>query len=166
MPRPSTDTSVFLAIADPTRRAMLEALLTGDRAAGDFCEMFSAGQSTLSGHLAVLRRAGLVRVRRDGRRMIYRITPTELRSVADWVAHFDHFWTQRLEGLGAYLDRAHPQAGEMPDITGRANPARRGGTRGRAPGDASDAPDDRPVPGPASKRQGGSRTGGRRRSSP
>jgi DNA-binding transcriptional ArsR family regulator len=64
-------------------------------------------QPALSQHLAVLRRAGLVRQRRQGRRQIYTFRPEPLRAVHDWIARYDQFWTGKLENLGRYLDKEH-----------------------------------------------------------
>jgi DNA-binding transcriptional ArsR family regulator len=103
--RAAADASVFHAIADPVRRAMLLSLSRAEQAAGDLIEPLDVSQSAASQHLAVLRRAGLVTARRDGRRRVYRVTPEPLYEVSSWVRHFDRFWDDRLARLGRHLDR-------------------------------------------------------------
>jgi DNA-binding transcriptional ArsR family regulator len=105
MPRASADGSVFNAIADPLRREILQALGAGEKSAGELIAPFAVTQSAASQHLAVLRRANLVTVRRDGRRQLYRLNPAPLYEVTCWVRHFDRFWDVRLDNLGRYLDR-------------------------------------------------------------
>jgi DNA-binding transcriptional ArsR family regulator len=96
---------VFLAIADPTRRAILHRLASGERTAGELAAPFATSQSAISQHLAILRDAGLVHVRSEGRRRIYKLRPAPLRRVAQWVAHYERFWNERLDALGDFLDR-------------------------------------------------------------
>lgn len=96
---------IFRAIADPTRRAMLELLASADRSASDLARPFRMSQPAASQHLRVLRSAGLVQARRDGRRRLYRLRPRPLKPVVDWLAQFEAFWDDRLKKLGEYLDR-------------------------------------------------------------
>jgi DNA-binding transcriptional ArsR family regulator len=96
---------VFLAIADPTRRRMLELLRDRERPAGELARSFRIAQPSVSQHLRVLREAGLVRTRRLGRKRLYEIRPRQLRIVVDWVAYFDKFWDQKLVALGQYLEK-------------------------------------------------------------
>lgn len=105
MHRRAVQSDVFLAIADPTRRAILHRLVGGERTAGDLAAPFDTTQSAISQHLAILRDAGLVRVRSEGRRRVYRLRPAPLQRVARWVAHYERFWNERLDALGDYLDR-------------------------------------------------------------
>jgi DNA-binding transcriptional ArsR family regulator len=96
--------AVFRALADPTRREMLELLREGERTVLELAEPFRMSQPAISQHLAVLRDSGLVSFRRDGRNRIYRIEPKKLQTVDDWLAHYRHFWTGKLWALGEYLD--------------------------------------------------------------
>lgn len=105
MSRPAADASVFHAIADPTRRAILDRLRDGELAASDLLTPFRISQPALSQHLAVLRRAGLVRQRKSGRRRLYSVEPAPLRAIADWISLYDRFWTEKLDNLGRYLAR-------------------------------------------------------------
>lgn len=68
---------------------------------------FDFTQSALSQHLAVLRGAGLVEARKQGRQRFYRLATRPLREVADWVCAFEPFWDERLERLGRYLEKRH-----------------------------------------------------------
>lgn len=120
MGRIAADSSVFHAIADPTRRAILDLLreefiAEKDQARRTVMEMFhrlkrvSGGltQSAFSQHLKVLLSAGLVTVRKEGRMRVYAIQPRPLAEVTDWIAAYDVFWTDKLDNLGKYLDAAH-----------------------------------------------------------
>jgi DNA-binding transcriptional ArsR family regulator len=98
--------AVFRAVSDPTRRAILSMLAEGERSAGDLHAPFAMSQPAVSRHLRVLREAGLVGERAAGRQRIYALRPEPLRSVADWVGHYERFWVDRLERFGAALDRA------------------------------------------------------------
>jgi DNA-binding transcriptional ArsR family regulator len=100
--------SVFFAIADPTRRAILDTLREGDRTVG---ELFATAaravgrmtQSAFSQHLAVLRAAGIVRSEKAGTFRRYRLNPQPLAEVVDWAAHYSRFWDQRLDRLDRYI---------------------------------------------------------------
>lgn len=115
MSRAAADASVFYAIADPTRRAVLDLLRDGERTVGDLFEqvrLVAAGaarmtQSAFSQHLAVLRRAGLVRDRKEGRLRYYAFEPQPLAEVVDWIVAYEQFWDDKLGNLGRYLDREH-----------------------------------------------------------
>lgn len=95
---------IFHAIGDPTRRAILDQLLQGERAASALRPPRPMSQPALSQHLRVLREAGLVRARRQGRQRIYALDAHRLQEVARWVAHYERFWDEKLDALGAYLD--------------------------------------------------------------
>jgi len=95
----------FRAVAHPIRRAILEVLSDGELSAGEIGARFDASQPALSQHLGVLRDAGLVRARRDGRQQVYRLEAAPLRQVFDWAAHYQRFWEAKLDALGRVLDR-------------------------------------------------------------
>lgn len=105
MARGAADSDVFSAIADPTRRRMLDLLIEGERAVSELVAAFAIAQPSVSEHLRVLREVGLVEARREGRRRLYRINATKLRELADWLATYSRFWDKRLDALGSYLDR-------------------------------------------------------------
>jgi len=95
---------VFRAVSDPTRREMLDLLRRGERTASELAEPFDMSQPAASQHLKVLREAGVVRVRKDGRQRIYRLDPAPLREVFEWSQYYERFWKQRLAALGRVLD--------------------------------------------------------------
>ena len=98
------NTDVFRAISDPTRRAILDRLTGGEHAAGTLAAGFPVTPGAVSQHLKVLRDAGLVRVRRDGRARLYTLAPDRLREVHDWVEHYRAFWEHSFDTLGELLD--------------------------------------------------------------
>jgi DNA-binding transcriptional ArsR family regulator len=97
--------TVFHAIADPTRRAILDLLRDGPRSASALTAPFQASQSAISQHLAILRRANLVTQRREGRYQLYSLRPEPLQEVADWIASFDRLWEQTLREPGSIRER-------------------------------------------------------------
>jgi DNA-binding transcriptional ArsR family regulator len=101
----ATADGVFRALADPTRRALLHRLRDGERSAGELGAGFEISQPALSQHLKVLREAGLITPRADGRRRFYRIDPATLRTAYDWFEHYERFWDERFSALGRHLDR-------------------------------------------------------------
>src|SRR5438876_10201585 len=92
----------FRALADPTRRPVLELLLDGERNVNDLAARFPMTQPAMSHHLRVLRRAGLVVHRRSGRERIYPVRPNALRPVADWIGQHERFWKRKLGRLGTF----------------------------------------------------------------
>jgi DNA-binding transcriptional ArsR family regulator len=95
---------VFQAIADPTRRRILELLAESERPVKELSAPFQMSTPAISQHLRVLREAGLVHERREGRHRRYRLDPEPLRDVADWVGRYQRFWQHRLRALERYLD--------------------------------------------------------------
>jgi DNA-binding transcriptional ArsR family regulator len=100
--RPET-ADVFRAIADPTRRGLLELLGRGEAPVGELAASFDVSLPAISQHLRVLREVGLVRESRVGRQRRYRIAPAPLREVVEWVAYFERFWNQKLDQLERHL---------------------------------------------------------------
>lgn len=95
---------VFHAIADPNRRRLLDLLAEGDSPAQDLASRFAISFAAVSQHLKILREAGLVVSRAEGRQRIYRLTPDRLQVVNDWTSRYRKFWEERLKRLGEYLD--------------------------------------------------------------
>ena len=129
MPRALASTDPFLAVADPTRRAILDRLRSGDAAASEIAAGFAISRPAVSRHLRVLRSARLVDERRggsDGRQRVYRLTPAPLRDVVRWAERYASFWPGALESLRRQLE---PDA-DAPS-TENAGPAR--GTEDREP---------------------------------
>ena len=95
---------VFLAIAHPVRRALLDRLRRGEQPVLALAEPFDMTLPAVSQQLRVLRRAGLVRERREGRQRYYRLNPEPLKEVREWMRMYEKFWTRKFRGLGEYLD--------------------------------------------------------------
>jgi DNA-binding transcriptional ArsR family regulator len=100
----------FRAVSDPTRRAIIDALAQGERTVTELCALFTVTQSAVSQHLRVLREAGLVEARLEGRHRHYRLLPEPLKAVHDWTVPYRRFWTERLQAIGAVLDREAARA--------------------------------------------------------
>jgi DNA-binding transcriptional ArsR family regulator len=98
------ETEIFRALADPTRRALFERLTRGEAAVKELTARFDVSQPAISQHLAALRRAGLVAERREGRLAYYRVEPTGLRPLVDWIERYQAFWVGRLHKLKALLE--------------------------------------------------------------
>ena len=105
MSRVSPDQDPFRAIADPNRRRMLDHMLSGERTVGELSGILGIAQPSVSQHMAVLRLAGLVDERHEGRRTFYAVRGAELQGVADWIAKYEAFWEDRLDALEAHLAR-------------------------------------------------------------
>ena len=93
------------ALADPTRRRIVELLADRDRSAGELAAHFSTSRPAVSRHLRVLREHGLVRAREEGRRRVYALEPAPLAELDEWLARYRSFWTNRLDALGVELHR-------------------------------------------------------------
>jgi DNA-binding transcriptional ArsR family regulator len=91
--------TLLLVLADPTRREILTLLSEHERAAGDLVAAFSLSQPAISRHLRVLREAGLVRVRDEGRQRIYQLDAAPLAELDAWLMRYRHFWSARLDVL-------------------------------------------------------------------
>ena len=104
MSRPRASADVYHAVADPTRRAILDRLRGGGVAVADLAAGFDMTRPAVSKHLRVLRDARLVREEREGRRRVYRVTPGPLRDVSEWVAACRNFWSANLLSLKRHLE--------------------------------------------------------------
>lgn len=96
----------FTAVADPTRRALLDRLRQGDAAVATLAAGFRISRPAVSQHLRVLRDARLVRERpgTDGRQRIYQLTPGPLREVVDWAERYEAFWEANLESFKRHVE--------------------------------------------------------------
>lgn len=101
--------AAFSALSEPHRLAILGLLADGERAAGDLVEALPVSQPTVSRHLSVLREAGLVSMRKDANRRLYRLEPAPLAEIDGWLETYRRFWAGRLDALEAHLDREFPQ---------------------------------------------------------
>ena len=95
--------SIFSALADPTRRAILARLASGDADVSELMKPFDLRQPTISKHLSVLERAGLVMRNRDAQRRPRTLVAVQLKDVADWIEPFRRLWEQRFANLDGYL---------------------------------------------------------------
>jgi DNA-binding transcriptional ArsR family regulator len=93
------------ALADPTRRELVTLLARGERSAGELAERFPVSRPAISRHLRVLREAGLVRVRSEGRHRLYALDPGPLRELDDWLEQYRDLWAQRLDALDTEIAR-------------------------------------------------------------
>jgi DNA-binding transcriptional ArsR family regulator len=103
--------SAFAALADPTRRAVLDLLRGGSLPAGRIAEAFPVSRPAVSKHLRLLRRARLVRERREGRRRLYELTPGPLKSVDTWLGSYRKFWEVNLADLKTFIEAVQPESG-------------------------------------------------------
>ncbi|MDX5432295.1 MAG: metalloregulator ArsR/SmtB family transcription factor [Halomonas sp.] len=97
---------VFHALADPTRRALLERLAAGERKIGELAEPFPISLAAVSKHVRVLEQAGLMERRIEGRAHFCRLRPEPLAEAEQWLSFYEGFWSQRLNALEAALKAA------------------------------------------------------------
>src|SRR6476469_8979685 len=116
---PDQLSTTFAALADPTRRAILERLADGDATVGELAEPFAMTLPAISKHLSVLERAGLIAKDRDGQRRHCRITATPLKSATSWLEEYRRHWEANLDHLDAYLTRVQraTPSGAHPDTS-------------------------------------------------
>ncbi len=96
---------VFGALANPTRRDILDELLDGERTAGELAERFDMARPSVSEHLRALRESGLIQERQEGRYRFFRVTGEPLAQLVDWLTPYERFWRDRMAVLGEVLDR-------------------------------------------------------------
>ena len=110
MPRAATTSDVFNAIAEPRRREIVDLLALGDeRDVTELVLKLGLPQPTVSKHLGVLRKVGVVAVHKAGQRRLYRLNPQELKPVHDWIQHFERFWTDHLDRIKEAAERKAKQ---------------------------------------------------------
>jgi DNA-binding transcriptional ArsR family regulator len=96
MARAATTSDAFNAVAEVRRREILSFLVLGERPVGDIVDSLRMEQPTVSKHLRVLKEVGLVDVRRDGRRMLYRTNAEAIRPLHEWTSTFEKYWRHQL----------------------------------------------------------------------
>jgi DNA-binding transcriptional ArsR family regulator len=96
--------TAYAALADPSRRLILDLLRSGERPVGELVARVGLSQPGVSKHLKVLREAGLVAVRRDGKRRWYGLRAEPLADVADWVEQYREHWEARFDALERHLE--------------------------------------------------------------
>jgi DNA-binding transcriptional ArsR family regulator len=99
----------FEVLAEPNRRRILDLLRIHDRPVGELVDSLAVTQPAVSKHLRVLREAGLVEVRSEAQRRIYRLRSEPLRDIDEWLEPYRQLWAARLDDLGRHLDA-------MPDV--------------------------------------------------
>lgn len=104
MHRAPAASDVFRAIADPTRRAILDRLRAGPAPVNDLAAAFEQSRPAISKHLRVLREARLVSEQRSGRERLYRLQPAPLQTVVGWVEGYRSFWQHSLTDLKRFLE--------------------------------------------------------------
>jgi DNA-binding transcriptional ArsR family regulator len=97
--------TTFAALADPTRRAILARLVSGERSVTELAEPFDMSLPAVSKHLRVLERAGLIARRREAQWRRCRIEAHRLKEVAEWTERYRHIWEERLDRLDKYLQQ-------------------------------------------------------------
>ena len=106
--------ATFQALADPTRRAVLDLLRRGSQPAGEIALAFPVSRPAISKHLRLLRRARLVQEHREGRHRVYQLNPEPLRAVDAWLDHYRRFWSANLASLKAFVEAEHAREATRP----------------------------------------------------
>jgi len=101
----AAENKIFQSLADPSRRAILQALTRGEAAVKDLTARFDISQPAVSQHLAALKNAGLVAARREGRCVYYRVEARGMKPLVDWIVHYRAFWTEHVDRLERLLER-------------------------------------------------------------
>jgi DNA-binding transcriptional ArsR family regulator len=108
VPRATTTSDAFNAVAEPRRREILTYLARRERPVGDIVIGLRMEQPSVSKHLRVLRDVGLVHVRRDGRRVLYRTNADAIRPLHEWTSTFERFWRNQLSRIKERAERSEP----------------------------------------------------------
>jgi DNA-binding transcriptional ArsR family regulator len=111
--------TTFQALADPTRRAVLDLLRQGRQPAGHIARAFPVSRPAISKHLRLLRRAHLVEEHREGRHRLYQLNPEPLKVVDHWLESYRAFWSMSLANLKAFVEAEH--AKETAEVEKRGN---------------------------------------------
>lgn len=99
--------TAFHALADPTRRAVLDLLRQGSQPAGQIARAFPVSRPAISKHLRILRRAHLVAEHREGRHRLYQLNPRPLKAVDSWLEQYRSFWSANLASLKSFVETEH-----------------------------------------------------------
>ena len=94
----------FAALADPTRTEIVDALAVRARTVNEIVAMFRVTQPAISRHLKVLREAGLVTVRPEGKTRVYQLDPRPLQEIDAWLGRYRRFWAARMDALERHMD--------------------------------------------------------------
>src|SRR2546425_1518852 len=107
--------AAFHALADPTRRALLDLLRQGSQPAGQIARAFPVSRPAISKHLRQLRKAHLVVETRSGRHRLYRLNPQPLKAVDSWLEQYPSFWTPKLPTLKTFVETEYPKKNVRPN---------------------------------------------------
>lgn len=110
MARTPTTFDPFNAVAEPKRRKVLEALNGKELSVNEMVDLLGWSQPTVSKHLGVLKKVGLVSERRIGRQRIYRVNAEQLKLIHDWITPFERYWTERFDRLDELLEKEKDHA--------------------------------------------------------
>jgi DNA-binding transcriptional ArsR family regulator len=105
MPRASTTSDAFNAVAEPRRRDILNYLILQERSVNEIVDSLSIEQPSVSKHLRVLKDVGLVSVRRDGRNMFYKTNAEAIRPLHEWTSTFERYWRHQLNQIKELAER-------------------------------------------------------------
>ena len=105
MSRQTAHSDVFNAVADPTRRAILDRLRQGSAPVSELASGFRVSRPAISKHLKVLRSARLVRERKEGRQRIYQLEPERIEEIAKWAEEYRRFWLHNISSLKRHLEQ-------------------------------------------------------------
>jgi len=120
MARAATTSDAFNAVAEPWRRAILNYIALEERPVGEIVDSLGLGQPSVSKHLRVLLQVGLVNVRRDGRRMLYRTNAEAIRPLHEWTSTFERYWRHQLSRVKERAERKNnPSNDGGPEFTSR-----------------------------------------------
>ncbi|PYU86741.1 MAG: transcriptional regulator [Acidobacteria bacterium] len=120
MARAATTSDAFNAVAEPRRRAILNYIAFEERPVGEIVDSLGLGQPSVSKHLRVLLQVGLVNVRRDGRRMLYRTNAEAIRPLHAWTSTFSRYWRHQLSRVKERAERKNnPSNDGGPEFTSR-----------------------------------------------
>lgn len=108
---------VFVAVAHPVRRDLLQRLAEGEMSVAALCEPYAMSRSAVGQHLDILFQTGLVTRTKQGRMQFYRLQLEKLREIRDWISYFERHWQEKLDALESYLD-------QMPDDDEAGGPHR------------------------------------------
>ncbi len=133
VPRAATTSDAFNAVAEPRRRQILIFLASQERPVGDIVLALRLEQPSVSKHLRVLKQVGLVRARRNGRRILYRTNPDAIRPLHEWTKTFERFWQHQ-------LFRVKERAETQQESSGKIHPKKKeGDTNGFSNPDGTDS---------------------------
>ncbi len=105
--------AAFHALADPTRRAVLDLLRRGSQPAGQIAQAFPVSRPAISKHLRLLRRAHLVQERREGRHRLYQLNPEPLKAVDSWLQQYRVFWQSSLASLRTFVETEYAKESDQ-----------------------------------------------------